>query len=74
MLQNFETVTLFDNKGMEVSQYDGHLKNYQNASIENEIILATANAGQHAILTCGLTCALVLTTISATSQPVTPGD
>lgn len=74
VLQNFETVTLFDNKGMEVSQYDQYLKGYQNASVESEKVIATMNSGQHAILTCGLTAALVFTTLSATGRPVTSGS
>lgn len=64
-LQNFETVSLFNNQKLEVHQYDGLLKGYQKASIAHERIMAILNSGQGFIAAVGITVALAVTVMMA---------
>ena len=73
-LQNFETVTLFNNQQLEVAQYDEYLQGYQSASIATERVAATLNAGQSVVLSLGVTVALVISLVVTTPGKVTPGD
>ncbi|GMH35638.1 hypothetical protein BSKO_03506 [Bryopsis sp. KO-2023] len=73
VLQNFETVTLFNNKDLEVSQYDEYLRGHQIASVETEKVMAATNAGQHIVLSVGLTAALVLSLTCTGGHDITAG-
>ncbi|KAK9862805.1 hypothetical protein WJX84_006068 [Apatococcus fuscideae] len=64
-LLNYETVKLFNNEALEVSQYDEYLVGYQKASVENEKIYAALNGGQSVILAMGLTSILIAAATSA---------
>ncbi|KAK9857626.1 hypothetical protein WJX84_005358 [Apatococcus fuscideae] len=64
-LLNYETVKLFNNEALEVSQYDEYLVGYQKASVENEKIYAGLNGGQSVILALGLTGVLIAAATSA---------
>eukprot|EP00891_Asterochloris_glomerata_P006206 jgi/Astpho2/6206/e_gw1.00088.34.1_t len=76
-LINYETVKLFNNELLEVTQYDQYLVGFQRASVTTEVISATLNAGQAIILSVGLTAALCLAArggASAAGMVVTAGD
>ncbi|KAF8062057.1 ATM1 [Scenedesmus sp. PABB004] len=62
-LLNAETVALFNNRQLEVSQYDHYLRGYQAAAIQTERLAALLNAGQSVILSAGLTCVMVAAVI-----------
>eukprot|EP00879_Flechtneria_rotunda_P004177 GHRR01004425.1.p1 GENE.GHRR01004425.1~~GHRR01004425.1.p1 ORF type:complete len:675 (+),score=250.27 GHRR01004425.1:972-2996(+) len=62
-LLNAETVALFDNRQLEVEQYDKYLRGYQAAAIQTERLAALLNAGQSVILSAGLTCVMVAAVI-----------
>lgn len=75
VLQNLETVTLFNNQYLEVGQYHGLLGQYQEASLIHERVMALLNSGQNFIVTAGLTLSLVMTIISCPGgKMITPGD
>jgi len=74
-LQNFETVSLFNNQQLEVHQYDGLLEGYQEASIAHERIMAVLNSGQGFIVSIGVTLALAATVLLAPNgAPLAAGD
>ncbi|KAI8464686.1 MAG: ATP-binding cassette superfamily [Monoraphidium minutum] len=58
-LLNAETVALFNNRDLEVSQYDHYLRGFQAAAIQTERLSATLNAGQSFVLSVGLTLVLI---------------
>lgn len=62
-LLNAETVALFNNRQLEVNQYDHYLRGYQAAAIQTERLSALLNAGQSVILSAGLTCVMVAAVI-----------
>jgi len=74
-LLNYETVALFNNQALEVSEYDTVLSKLQKASIKTEGISATLNAGQSVILSIGLTAVLAVAALgSQTGIAMTAGD
>eukprot|EP00210_Caulerpa_lentillifera_P002492 g2389.t1 len=74
-LQNFETVSLFNNQKLEVHQYDGLLEGYQKASIAHERIMAMLNSGQGFIISVGITLALAVTVMmTPRGSPLLAGD
>ena len=64
VLQNLETVTLFNNQYLEVHQYHDLLEDYQEASLLHEKVMALLNSGQTFIITIGLTLSLALTIVA----------
>lgn len=73
-LLNYETVALFNNQALEVSEYDTVLSKLQKASIKTEGIGATLNAGQSVILSIGLTAVLAMAAMGSSSVAMTAGD
>lgn len=84
-LLNAETVALFNNRDLEVHQYDHYLRGFQEAAIQTEQLAATLNAGQAVVLSTGLTLVLISAVVggssvagvagaAATSRPFSPGD
>jgi ABC-type transport system involved in Fe-S cluster assembly fused permease/ATPase subunit len=73
-LLNFETVALFNNQALEVSEYDTVLSKLQKASIKTEGISATLNAGQSVILSFGLTAVLAVAAMGSATTAMTAGD
>eukprot|EP00882_Tetradesmus_deserticola_P017533 GHRQ01018783.1.p1 GENE.GHRQ01018783.1~~GHRQ01018783.1.p1 ORF type:complete len:477 (+),score=203.35 GHRQ01018783.1:760-2190(+) len=67
-LLNAETVALFDNRQLEVNQYDHYLRGYQAAAIQTERLSALLNAGQSVILSAGLTCVMVAAVIGGAGE------
>lgn len=75
VLQNFETVTLFNNQSFEAEQFHELLLKYQEFNLRYETRIALLNSGQNFIVTVGLTLCLVITLIaSPSSKAVTSGD
>ena len=58
-LLNFETVKTFTAEAHEINRYDGALTDYFNASIKSTRSLAVLNIGQAAIISVGLTLAMI---------------
>lgn len=73
-LLNYETVALFNNQALEVSEYDTVLSQLQKASIRTEAISATLNAGQSVILSFGLTAVLAVAAMGSATTSMTAGD
>ncbi|KAF6263058.1 ABC family transporter: mitochondrial ATM1-like protein [Scenedesmus sp. NREL 46B-D3] len=67
-LLNAETVALFNNRQLEVNQYDHYLRGYQAAAIQTERLSALLNAGQSVILSAGLTCVMVAAVIGGQGE------
>ncbi|KIY96039.1 ATP-binding cassette, subfamily B,bacterial [Monoraphidium neglectum] len=66
-LLNAETVALFNNRDLEVSQYDHYLRGFQAAAIQTERLAATLNAGQAFVLSVGLTLVLISAVVGGPS-------
>eukprot|EP01025_Chloroclados_australasicus_P023367 TRINITY_DN2370_c1_g1_i7.p1 TRINITY_DN2370_c1_g1~~TRINITY_DN2370_c1_g1_i7.p1 ORF type:complete len:384 (+),score=44.06 TRINITY_DN2370_c1_g1_i7:145-1296(+) len=64
---------MFDNSRMEVTQYEGYLKEYQDASIVINNLSATQNGGQALILNSGLV-AMLCAAVAFSQGTVTAGD
>lgn len=73
-LLNYETVALFNNQALEVSEYDTVLSKLQKVSIKTEGISATLNAGQSVVLSVGLTAVLAMAAMGSSSATMTAGD
>lgn len=59
-LLNFETVALFDNKNVEVVEYNKVLKRHQKVSIDSEVASSMLNGGQAVVLAAGMSTVLAL--------------
>ena len=73
-LINYETVKYFGNEGFEAQRYDGHLREWEKASIKSEMSLALLNVGQGIIIASGLTVIMVLAGNGVAAGTMTLGD
>ncbi len=73
-LINYETVKYFGNEGFEAQRYDGHLREWEKASIKSEMSLALLNVGQGIIIASGLTVIMVMAGNGVAAGTMTLGD
>lgn len=73
-LQNFETVTLFNNQKYEVSEFLKHVSSYFSSNQKNETYLAILNSGQLFIAILGISGVLALMIVQGRNGQLTAGD
>ncbi|MHB1942366.1 MAG: ABCB family ABC transporter ATP-binding protein/permease [Acidiferrobacteraceae bacterium] len=73
-LINYETVKYFGNEHQEITQYDHHLKAWEQAAVRNQVSLALLNVGQGAIIAVGVTILMVMAADGVVRGTMTIGD
>jgi ATP-binding cassette, subfamily B, heavy metal transporter len=73
-LLNYETVKYFNAEAHETSRFDKAMKRYSDASVKSMMSLAVLNAGQAAIIACGLAAVMVLAAIGIKQGSLKLGD
>jgi ATP-binding cassette, subfamily B, heavy metal transporter len=73
-LLNFETVKAFTAEERETLHYDGHMKQYEDASVKTQTSLSALNVGQSFIITIGLCAVLVMAGRGVIAGTLTVGD
>jgi ATP-binding cassette subfamily B protein len=73
-LINYETVKYFGNEHQEITQYDHHLQEWEQASVRNQVSLALLNVGQGTIIAVGVTILMVMAADGVVRGTMTIGD
>jgi len=73
-LLNYETVKYFNNEDYESGRLGADLKRAEDASVASEVSLAWLNAGQAAIIACGVTAMMGLAARGVADGSMTLGD
>lgn len=73
-LINYETVKYFGNEDFEARRYDGHLLEWEKASVKSETSLALLNIGQGVIIAAGLTTIMIMAGNGVVAGTMTLGD
>ena len=73
-LINYETVKYFGNEDYELRRYDGHLSEWETASIKSETTLAMLNIGQGLVIATGLTIIMLLASRGVVTGTMSLGD
>jgi ATP-binding cassette subfamily B protein len=73
-LLNYETVKYFNNEGHEARRYDASLERYERAYARSEQTLNALNAGQAAVIACGLTAVMLMAGHGVAAGRMSVGD
>ena len=73
-LLNYETVKVFGNEKLEVSEYDTVMGEYERAATTTQVSLAYLNIGQAAIIAVGVTILMVMASVGVVNGELTQGD
>ncbi|MBI5937002.1 MAG: ABC transporter ATP-binding protein/permease [Betaproteobacteria bacterium] len=73
-LLNYETVKYFNNETFEAERLNRDLKRAEDAAVQSETSLAWLNAGQAAIIACGVTAMMALAAQGVADRNMTLGD
>ncbi|POZ63846.1 ABCB family ABC transporter ATP-binding protein/permease [Chromobacterium alticapitis] len=73
-LLNYETVKYFGNEAHEAARYDRNLAAWEASAIKNQVALSLLNAGQAAIIACGISWIMVLAAQGVVAGSMTVGD
>ncbi len=73
-LLNFETVKYFGNEDFEAQRYDGNLKSWEKAAVQNQTSLASLNIGQGSIIAIGITALMMMAGQGVVAGEMTLGD
>ena len=73
-LLNYETVKYFSNEVHEATRFDGALRGYERAAVNNQLSLSLLNIGQGIIIAAGLVLLLSLSVPQVLAGEMTVGD
>ena len=73
-LLNYETVKYFSNEVHEATRFDGALRGYERAAVNNQLSLSLLNIGQGIIIAAGLVLLLSLSVPQVVAGEMTVGD